>query len=212
MILAQANLNGSALVVRDAGAVSDLNELRGKKVAVPNLGTVQDFLLRLALEGAGMSLVDLEVIYLAPPEMLSALSSASIDACLVWEPFVSMAVSRGLGSVLLDSRDIWEGHPCCVLAVSRDFLRERPREAEALRRAHARATAFIRDNPQEALEMAVAFTGLDAGTAGEAMKRITFTEEFDREAAREYARFLGEQGLAPITDPDSFVGGLVAPL
>ncbi len=50
-IIAGVNNEGSAIVARDA---SNLSELAGKKVAVPGFGTVQDFLLRMALEKYGI--------------------------------------------------------------------------------------------------------------------------------------------------------------
>ncbi len=52
-IIAGANSEGSAIVARDAGSVGDL---AGKKVAIPGFGTVQDFLLRMAAEKAGLKI------------------------------------------------------------------------------------------------------------------------------------------------------------
>jgi len=207
--LAQANLNGSALVVRNPPSIFGVEDLRGRRVAVPNLGTMQDFLLRRALADAGLSVSELQVVYMAPPEMLSALSSASLDACLVWEPFVARMEAEGLGSVLLDSRLIWEDHPCCILAVSSEFLERRPEDARALLRAHRRATAFIKEHPQEALQLAVEFTGLSEEIVAAAMRRITFTDALNEEATQQYARFLAEQGLAAIEDPEGFASDLL---
>lgn len=50
-VIAGANSEGSAIVARDASSVKDL---AGKKVAIPGFGTVQDFLLRMAAEKAGL--------------------------------------------------------------------------------------------------------------------------------------------------------------
>lgn len=50
-IIAGANNEGSAIVAKDA---KSLEELAGKKVAIPGFGTVQDFLLRIAAEKAGL--------------------------------------------------------------------------------------------------------------------------------------------------------------
>ena len=52
-IIAGANNEGSAIVTRNANSVE---ELAGKKVAVPGFGTVQDFLLRMAAEKAGLEI------------------------------------------------------------------------------------------------------------------------------------------------------------
>ncbi len=50
-IIAGVNNEGSAIVARDANSIKDL---AGKKVAIPGFGTVQDFLLRMAAEKAGL--------------------------------------------------------------------------------------------------------------------------------------------------------------
>lgn len=207
--LAQANLNGSAIVVAQPETIASVADLKNRKVATPNPGTVQDFLLRRALTNAGLSVKDVNEVFMAPPEMLAALSSDSIDACVFWEPNVATAESKGLGAVLLDSGQIWDNHPCCALVVSQDFLAADPEAANALERAHARATAFIRDNPEEAVRMAAAFTGLDEEVVRQAMDRIVFTCEFNVAAIREYTRFLAEQGLVKIDDPDAFVDGFL---
>lgn len=52
-IIAGANSEGSAIVARSA---SSIEELAGKKVAIPGFGTVQDFLLRAAAEKAGLKI------------------------------------------------------------------------------------------------------------------------------------------------------------
>ncbi len=51
-IVAGVNNEGSAIVARDA---SSIKQLAGKKVAIPGFGTVQDFLLRMAAEKAGVA-------------------------------------------------------------------------------------------------------------------------------------------------------------
>lgn len=202
--LAQANLNGSSIVVRDPGEASSVGELGGRKVAVPNVGTVQDFLLRKALGNEGLSINDVNEILMPPPEMLAALSSSSVDACVFWEPNPTTAEQRDLGTVLLSSEQIWEDHPCCAVVVSEDLIENEPATAEALARAHRKATGFINDHPDEAVRLAAEFTGLDEEVARRAMQRITFTTEFNPEAIREYAAFLAEQGLAGISDPAAF--------
>jgi len=51
-VIAGVNSEGSAIVGR---GISNVNELAGKKVAIPGFGTVQDFLLRMVAEKTGLS-------------------------------------------------------------------------------------------------------------------------------------------------------------
>ncbi|MBO8183095.1 MAG: ABC transporter substrate-binding protein [Archaeoglobus sp.] len=54
-IIAGANNEGSALVVQNN--IESFKDLKGKTVAIPGYGTVQDFLLRIAAEKYGMKVI-----------------------------------------------------------------------------------------------------------------------------------------------------------
>ncbi len=49
MVLAQANSEGSALVIRKDSRIQSVSELKGKTIAIPGHATVQDFLLHKVL-------------------------------------------------------------------------------------------------------------------------------------------------------------------
>ncbi len=208
-IAAQANAAGSAIVVLKDLNLEALQDLEGLRVAVPNIGTVQDFLLNLALDARGAAATGIEKMIMSPPEMVSAIISGGIDACVVWEPYAALILSGGHGKVLLDSNQIWYGHPCCVLAVDAAFLQERRETAAALVEAHRRATAYILENEEEALDLAVSFTGLSREIVEAAMKNIQFACRLDAEAALTYARYLTEQGLVRLDDPPAFMDSLI---
>jgi len=54
-IIAGVNNEGSAIVVREG--INSFEDLRGKTIAIPGFGTVQDFLLRIAAEEHGMKVI-----------------------------------------------------------------------------------------------------------------------------------------------------------
>ena len=53
-IIAGANNEGSAIVVRKA--INSTSDLSGKTIAIPGLGTVQDFILRMVVEKSGLEI------------------------------------------------------------------------------------------------------------------------------------------------------------
>lgn len=55
-VLAGANNVGSAIVVGDDSGVDSLEDLAGKTIATPGFGTVQDTLLRMVAEQAGLAI------------------------------------------------------------------------------------------------------------------------------------------------------------
>lgn len=56
VILAQANSEGSAIIVKAGAGISSVKDLEGKTIAVPSTGAIQFSLLKLAVEKAGLQL------------------------------------------------------------------------------------------------------------------------------------------------------------
>ena len=123
-IVAQANMVGSAVLVRNGLEAEDVADLRGRTIAVPGYSTVQDFLLRTALKKAGVSEQDVSIIVVKPPEMIPALSRGQVDAAVAWEPYPSMVVAQKAGRILTTSGKIWPHHPCCMLVVDSGFQKK----------------------------------------------------------------------------------------
>ncbi len=86
-------------------------------------------------------------VTLSPSDMRAALTSGDIDAYIAWEPYVSDSVVGGVGEILLLSDDMMPNHPCCVVAVSNDFLEsaDGAELSERFLRAHMDATDWMVD-------------------------------------------------------------------
>jgi len=202
--VALANAEGSAVVVRKDSAIRELKDLAGKTVAIPGYSTVQDFLLRKALEGAGVNPSKVTIIVIKPPEMIVALETSQIDAFIAWEPHPSKAVTKGVGRVLLNSGKIWKDHPCCVVAVEESFRKENPQAVRAFLKAHLRATEFIKKNPEEALRIGMKYTGMDEATIRAALKNIEYATFIKEEDVKEYAKYLQGFGYVKALNVDTF--------
>lgn len=72
-----------------AEGITSLADLRGKKVAVPE-GTSGDMLLGLALDAAGMTRDDLEIVTADPATVVAAFASKQVDGAAIWYPFVDV--------------------------------------------------------------------------------------------------------------------------
>lgn len=204
-VLAQVNTEGSALIVAGDSSIRKAEDLAGKTIAVPGHSTVQDFLVRRLLMETGLPAGRVKTVVIKPPEMISALRTGQVDAFIAWEPYPAKARSMGVGRMLVSSARIWPEHPCCVLAADEEFLRSRPEEARDMVAAHVRATDFINQNPGEALEIGVEFTGMDRATVRMAMDNVNYTYRISVEGAEEYASLLAEQGYIKIKDVEGFL-------
>ncbi len=200
-----SNSEGSAIVVRKDSDIKDLKSLENKTIAIPGHATVQDFLIKKALDAAGIDIKKVKIIVIKPPEMITALDSKQIDAFIAWEPHPSKAVTMGIGRVLMPSSKIWKGHPCCVVAVQGDFYKNNPLVVNAFMKAHVKANEFIKNNPKEALRIGQKYTGMDEATIKEAMKNITYEHHINDKDIKEYMDYLQKFGYIKPIDIDQFI-------
>ena len=207
-VLAQVNKNGSALVIKKGAPFKQIAELQDRIVAIPGHATIQDFLLRKAFFNSGISGNDTTVITIKPPEMISVLDAGQIDAFIAWEPYPSLAITRGKGRVLTYSKDIWPDHPCCVLVVDSTFFKNNPEKAEALHKAHLTSLEYIKNNPEDTLRIGIKYTAMDKTTVEIALNNIDFAHQITADHALEYIQFLNKLGYTNILHPQSFLESL----
>jgi len=137
----------------------DPGQWRGMKLAVPFEYSMHNLLLRYYLAEHGLDPDrDVEIRIIPPAWLVAALRSGSIDGYLGPEPFNQRAVHDGVGFIHALSNDLWDGHPCCAVAVSDSFVKENPNTFAALFRAIATATAHAQE-PDNRQEIARAIAG-----------------------------------------------------
>lgn len=81
------NTLGSADRVIAQAGIESLEDLKGKKVAVPE-GTSGDMILNLALESVGLSIDDVEKVAMDPSTVVAAFASKQVDAAGIWYPLI----------------------------------------------------------------------------------------------------------------------------
>lgn len=116
--------DGSAVVVHKDSGIRSMADLRGKRVAVPNRYSNQRLLVFRALNDAGMTIEDIELVEMPPPDMPAALYAKAVDAISSGEPFMGQAELDGYGRVLWLTKDVWPNFISCVLAVHEDMIRD----------------------------------------------------------------------------------------
>jgi NitT/TauT family transport system substrate-binding protein len=115
--------DGTAMMVHKDSRIYRMQDLRGKKVAVPNRYSNQRLLIFRALRDAGMTVEDIELIEMPPPDMPAALYARAVDAISSGEPFMGQTELDGYGRVLWLTKDVWPNFISCVLAVHEDMIR-----------------------------------------------------------------------------------------
>jgi nitrate/nitrite transport system substrate-binding protein len=138
------NINGQAITL--AVKHKDRNDpklWKGFKFAVPFDYSMHNYLLRYYVAEHGIDPdTDIQIRAVPPPEMVANLRADNIDGYLGPDPFNQRAVYDGVGYIHVLSKELWEGHPCCAFAASREFITTMPNSYAALLKAIIDATAF----------------------------------------------------------------------
>jgi nitrate/nitrite transport system substrate-binding protein len=138
------NINGQAitLAVRHKDK-RDPKSWKGFKFAVPFDYSMHNYLLRYYVAEHGIDPdQDIQIRAVPPPEMVANLRADNVDGFLAPDPVNQRAVYDGVGFIHILSKDIWDRHPCCAFAASKEFVTGSPNTYAALLKAIINATAF----------------------------------------------------------------------
>lgn len=205
-IVAGAASGGASLVVQPA--ITAAAQLRGKRLASPQLGNTQDVALRswLASQGLSASLEgggNVSILPQANAQTLETFRAGQIDGAWVPEPWASRLVLEGGGTVLVDERSLWPaGRFVTTHVVARTtFLRDHPELVERVLRAHLRAVDFANGQPDSARLItnagiaAVSGRALAPAVMERAWSTLTFTIDPIANSLRQSATAASAAGL-----------------
>ncbi|MFI7573498.1 ABC transporter substrate-binding protein [Micromonospora sp. NPDC049497] len=153
-VVSGAASGGVALVVKPE--ITSWEQLRGKKIATPQLGNTQDVAIRYWLKEKGLKTTkegggDVQIVPQENSQTVETFTTGAIDGAWVPEPFVSRLVNAG-GKVLVDERDLWPDRKFVItnLIVSTTFLKEHPDAVQKLVEGQVAANEFVNTKPDEA--------------------------------------------------------------
>jgi nitrate/nitrite transport system substrate-binding protein len=138
------NINGQAITLAIKHKDKrDPKQWKGFKFAVPFDYSMHNYLLRYYVAEHGIDPdADIQIRAVPPPEMVANLRADNIDGFLAPDPVNQRAVYDGVGFIHVLSKEIWDRHPCCAFAASREFVTAMPNTYAALLKAIIDATAF----------------------------------------------------------------------
>jgi sulfonate transport system substrate-binding protein len=187
-IISGATSGGAFLVVKPS--ITSAADLKGKKIAAPQLGNTQDVALRNWLKSKGLSTTtagggDVKVVDQDNAQSLDTFKQGSIDGAWVPEPWASRLVIDGGGKVLVDERDLWPAgkYVTTQLVVRTAFLQQHPDVVENLLKGQVEANEFVNANAAQAKQIVGAgiqkLTGkaLAPAVLDRAWGNLTFTDD-----------------------------------
>ncbi len=146
--------DGTAMMVHKDSRIFKIEDLKGKRVAVPGRFANQKLLLYKALRDRGMSINDINIVEMPPPDMPAALYAKTVDAVTSGEPFMAQTELDGYGRVLYLTKDVWPNFISCVLAVREDAIRDHRAEIQELVNGIAKSGKWLDSNPDHRMEAA----------------------------------------------------------
>ncbi|MFD7707047.1 aliphatic sulfonate ABC transporter substrate-binding protein [Streptomyces sp. NPDC059785] len=164
--------SGGVKLVVNPEKIKSLKDVKGKKIATPQLGNTQDvaFLNWIAEQGwkvdAQSGKGDVTVVRSDNKVTPDAYKAGSLDGAWVPEPTASKLVAEG-AKVLLDEADLWPDKKFVItnIIVSQKFLKEHPKAVEAVLKASVETNKWINANPDDAKAAANKQLEIDSGKA-----------------------------------------------
>jgi NitT/TauT family transport system substrate-binding protein len=182
--------SGGVKLVVNPKKIKTLADVKGKKIATPQLGNTQDvaFLNWIADQGwkvdATTGKGDVSVVRTDNKITPDAYKAGSIDGAWVPEPTASKLVAEG-AKVLLDESSLWDGGKFVItnVIVRQAFLKEHPDVVKAVLQGSVNTNAWINANSDKAKAIANQELATLSGKAlkdeviDPAWKSISFTDD-----------------------------------
>ncbi|WP_127354499.1 aliphatic sulfonate ABC transporter substrate-binding protein [Actinacidiphila soli] len=182
--------SGGVKLVVNPNKIKSLKDVKGKKIATPQLGNTQDvaFLNWIADQGwkvdATTGKGDVSVVRTDNKITPDAYKSGAIDGAWVPEPTASKLVAEG-AKVLLDESSLWKDGKFVItnVIVSQKFLSAHPDVVKAVLQGSVNTNVWINANSDKAKAIAnqelatLSGKALPANVIDPAWKSINFTDD-----------------------------------
>jgi NitT/TauT family transport system substrate-binding protein len=187
-IIAGSTSGGAGLVVKQG--INSVADLKGKKIATPQLGNTQDVALRAYLKSNGLNADqqgggDVSILPQDNATAVQAFAQGAIDGAWVPEPNLSKMIIESKGKLLVNEKDLWPNGQFVTthLIVTQKFLKDYPETVKKLLQGHIESVKYIQTNNADAQKAAnaqlAALTGkpLKDEILTAAFKNLTFTDD-----------------------------------
>ncbi|AGW93092.1 MULTISPECIES: aliphatic sulfonate ABC transporter substrate-binding protein [Cupriavidus] len=160
-----------AIVVRGDSRIREVAQLKGQRVAFAK-GAGAHYLMLEALARAGLSIRDIEPVYLSPADARAAFERGSVAAWAIWDPFLAAVQRQANARVLRDGEGLASYRRFYLAATP--FARAHAEVLNVAFDALREAGEWVKQNPAEAARWHAPLIGLDAATVEAANARRSY--------------------------------------
>ena len=138
--------------------VRAVRDLRGRKVAVPELGYSHHIFASMMVSHVGIDpRKDIEWVIQTTVESKKLLAEAKVDALMAFPPDPQELRAKKIGHVVVSSAldRPWSQYFCCMIAANKEFVRKHPVATKRAARAILKATDVCATEPDRAARILV---------------------------------------------------------
>jgi NitT/TauT family transport system substrate-binding protein len=150
VVLVVDNSTGSDKIIAKAG-INSAADLKGKTVSTEK-GTVDHYLLLLALKKAGLSEKDVTMKFMDTEKAAAAFAASEVDATAVFTPYSNNALKRAGSKEIASSKD-FPGAISDVVSFRREFVEKNPEAVQAAVDSWFDTLAYIKANQAKSDEL-----------------------------------------------------------
>ncbi|KAF1066806.1 MAG: putative aliphatic sulfonates-binding protein [Pseudomonas citronellolis] len=155
------------VLVPSASTIHSIADLKGKRVAFQKGSSSHNLLLRL-LQREGMSLADIQPLYLTPADARAAFAAGQIDAWAIWDPWYSALTLDGQARLLANGEGLGLSGPFYLS--TRGFAKQWPQVIDQALAVFNQAEALTRSDEAGSVAIMARITGLSQAVIAETFR------------------------------------------
>lgn len=157
--------------MRSDSPIRSVAEHKGKRVAVAKAAGAH-YLLIAFLEKSGLKFKDIEPAYLSPADGRAAFERGSVDAWVVWDPFLAAVQRQSQVRLLADGTGVADYQRYYLTSLA--FLNERGNLLAIFFDELRKSGRWVKQNAREAATLLAPTWELDVGTVEAANARRSY--------------------------------------
>jgi taurine transport system substrate-binding protein len=178
-MLSYAIGEAESLIARDGSDIASVEDLKGKRIAVP-IGSTAHYSLIGAIAHAGFTENDVTIMSMPPDQIAAAWDQGTIDAAFIWPPVQTQLLESGTRIVGANQTAEW-GYPTFnAWVVNTEFAAENMEQMAAFAKVMDQANAAYLADPSawtaenESVQTIAKVTGAPADQIPEILRGYTF--------------------------------------
>jgi sulfonate transport system substrate-binding protein len=162
---------GIALVVKNDSPIKSIKDIKGKKITVNKGGNIHYLLLRI-LEANGLKTSDVDIVYLPAADARPAFERGSVDAWVVWDPFLAHAQHTANARIVQDGTGLSPNYQ--FYFASETLAKQRPEVVRIVLDELRKLDEFAKNNIAKVAEQLAPEVGMDKAIIETALGRMGY--------------------------------------